>query len=133
MVKKAKDERADLQANIAKYISIGAEHLTFKLEKKKAKYNLQLMTFNPIHEQSFLFHATSSDSELEAYRQMLKYVKFHKEEESSFTIQWMIIGENKLHTSYFRANNILGALDKLYFKRDPNTITVFSIILNPIS
>jgi hypothetical protein len=133
MVKKAKDERTELQLQISRYISIGKEHLTFKLEKKKSRFSLHLITFNPIHEQSFLFHATSADSELEAYRQMLKYVKFHKEEESSFTIQWMIIGDNQLHTSYFRSSNILGALDKLYFKRDPNSITVFSIILNPIS
>ena len=64
---------------------------------------------------------------------MLKYVQFHKEEESSYTIQWTLLGENKLHTSYFRANTILGALNKLYFDRDPNGIIVFSVILNPIS
>ena len=133
MVKKVKDERTELQTQISRYISIGKDYLTFKLEKKKGRFALQLITFNPIHEQSFLFHSTLADSELEAYRQMLKYVKFHKEEESSYTIQWMIIGENQLHTSYFRASNILGALDKLYFKRDPNSITVFSVILNPIS
>ena len=116
MVKKVKDERTELQTQISRYISIGKDYLTFKLEKKKGRFALQLITFNPIHEQSFLFHSTLADSELEAYRQMLKYVKFHKEEESSYTIQWMIIGENQLHTSYFRASNILGALDKLYFK-----------------
>ena len=38
-----------------------------------------------------------------------------------------------LHTSYFSAKNILGALDKLYFDRDPNTITVFSVNLNPLA
>ena len=133
MVKKVKDERTELQTQISRYISIGKDYLTFKLEKKKGRFALQLITFNPIHEQSFLFHSTLADSELEAYRQMLKYVKFHKEEESSYTIQWMIIGENQLHTSYFRASNILGALDKLYFRRDPNSITVFSVMLNPIS
>jgi hypothetical protein len=133
MVKKVKDERTELQTQISRYISIGKDYLTFKLEKKKGRFALQLITYNPNHEQSFLFHSTLADSELEAYRQMLKYVKFHKEEESSYTIQWMIIGENQLHTSYFRASNILGALDKLYFKRDPNSITVFSVMLNPIS
>jgi hypothetical protein len=133
MVKKSKDELSDLQTQIARYISIGKENLTFKSERKKGKYYLQLITFNPIHAQSFLFHAISADSVLEAHRQMLKYVKFHKEEECSYTIQWSIIGENKLHTSYFRSSNILGALEKLYFKRDPNSITVFSVMLNPIS
>jgi hypothetical protein len=133
MVKKGKDELSDLKAQIERYISIGKQHLTFKSERKKGKCHLQLITYNPIHAQSFLFHATSADSELEAHRQMLKYVKSHKEEESSYTIQWSIIGENVLHTSYFRSSNILGALEKLYFKRDPNSITVFSVMLNPIS
>jgi hypothetical protein len=64
---------------------------------------------------------------------MLEYVENYKEAESSYTIQWSLKGENSLHTSYFRAKNILGALDKLYFERDPNSITVFSVMLNPIS
>ena len=42
-------------------------------------------------------------------------------------------GEGSLQTSYFRAKNVLEALDKLFFDRDPNSITVFSVTLNPIS
>ena len=64
---------------------------------------------------------------------MLQYVKSYKEKEGSYTIQWSIKGENVLNTSYFSAKNIMGALDKLYYDRDPNSITVFSVILNPMS
>ena len=42
-------------------------------------------------------------------------------------------GDTELHTSYFKASNILNALQKLYYGRDMNTITVFSVVLNPIS
>jgi hypothetical protein len=70
---------------------------------------------------------------VEALRLMLDYVKSYKEAESSYTIQWSLKGENQLQTSYFRAKNILGALDKLYYDRDPNSITVFSVTLNPLS
>ena len=42
-------------------------------------------------------------------------------------------GENQLQTSYFRAKNVLEALDKLFYDRDPNSITVFSVMLNPIT
>ena len=60
-------------------------------------------------------------------------MKTYKERESSFTIQWAVRGENHTHTSYFRAKNVMEALDKLFFDRDPNSITVFSVLLNPIS
>jgi len=127
------DEKIEIQSKIGRYISIGKENIHFQVERINDKVILRLMTFNPIHNQSFLFHSVSSDSEMEAYREMLGYVQYHKEEESSYTIQWSLLGENKLYTSYFRANTILGALDKLYFDRDPNTINVFSVMLNPIS
>jgi len=64
---------------------------------------------------------------------MLKYVKNSIEVENSYTIQWNLKGDNKLHTSYFRAKNIQLALDKFYYGRDINSVTVFSVVLNPIS
>ena len=64
---------------------------------------------------------------------MLSYVKDYRDKESSYTIQWTVKGENELHTSYFRARTILEALDKLYYGRDATTITVFSVVLNPIT
>lgn len=130
---KSVDEIEELKGKIGKYITIGKENLSYQLKKSKTKVSLQLITFNPLHNQRFLFHACEADSAEECFRQMLKYVQYHKEEESSYTIQWTLLGENKLHTSYFRSNSILGALNKLYFDRDPNGIIVFSVILNPIS
>jgi hypothetical protein len=130
---KSVDEIEELKGKIGKYITIGKENLSYQVKKSKTKVSLQLITFNPLHNQRFLFHACEADSAEECFRQMLKYVQYHKEEESSYTMQWTLLGENKLHTSYFRANSILGALNKLYFDRDPNGIIVFSVILNPIS
>ena len=54
-------------------------------------------------------------------------------EPPGFTIQWIARGEKELNTSYFRAANVYSALDKLYYGRDINTITVFSVVLNPAS
>jgi len=48
-------------------------------------------------------------------------------------LQWSARGDRELQTSYFRAHNVYEALDKLYFSRDLNTITVFSVVLNPSS
>jgi hypothetical protein len=126
-------EIANLQSEIGKYIGMGANSLVFQFEEHGRATMLRLITVNPRHNQSFLFHTCEGSSQVEALRLMLEYVKSYKEEESSFTIQWTVKGDNNLHTSYFRAKNILSALDKLYFDRDPNSITVFSVMMNPIS
>jgi hypothetical protein len=126
-------EIANLQGEIGKYIGLGQNSLIFNFEEGARSVLLRLITANPRHNQSFLFHTVEGSSKIEALKEMLEYVKNYKEAESSYTIQWSLKGENSLHTSYFRAKNILGALDKLYFERDPNSITVFSVMLNPIS
>ncbi|MFM7728191.1 MAG: hypothetical protein ACKO7B_15935 [Flavobacteriales bacterium] len=126
-------EQAQLQTEIGKYIGLGQDSLVFQFEEAPEGIALRLITINPMHNQSFLFHTCAGETRTEVLKLMLEYVKSYKEAESSYTIQWMIKGENVLHTSYFRAKNILGALDKLYFDRDPNGITVFSVMMNPIS
>jgi len=126
-------EIANLQGEIGKYIGLGQNSLIFNFEEGARSVLLRLITANPRHNQSFLFHTVEGSSKIEALKEMLEYVENYKEAESSYTIQWSLKGENSLHTSYFRAKNILGALDKLYFERDPNSIKVFSVMLNPIS
>jgi hypothetical protein len=127
-------EIAQLQQEIATHIGIGPDSLMFNyVEKAGEPVKLYLITLNPRHNQSFLFHSTEGVDKLEALREMLAYVRTYKERTSSYTIQWSARGDNSLHTSYFRAKNVLEALDKLFYDRDPNSITVFSVILNPIS
>lgn len=126
-------EVANLQTEISSYIGLGPGSVVFDFDEHNSKVSLNLITVNPRHNQSFLFHQTEASSRAEALRYMLEYVSVQKEKESSYTIQWSLGGEPSLHTSYFSAKNILGALDKLYFDRDPNTIVVFSVNLNPIA
>jgi hypothetical protein len=126
-------EIAQLQNEISQYIGLGQHSLVFNFDETNHQTLLRLITVNPRHNQSFLFHTTEGVSKVDALKTMLAYVRDYKDAESSYTIQWSIKGENTLHTSYFRAKNVLGALDKLYFERDPNSITVFSVMLNPIS
>ena len=126
-------EIANLQSEIGKYIGLGQNSLIFNFEEHARHVALRLITVNSTHNQSFLFHSCEGVTQVDALKNKLEYVKGYKEEESSFTIQWTLKGENTLHTSYFRAKNIMGALDKLYYDRDPNGITVFSVMMNPIS
>lgn len=126
-------EMANLQAEIGEYIGLGKNSLIFNYEEDDRGIILHLITVNPRHNQSFLFHVTQGATRLDCLRNMREYVRNYKDRDDSYTIQWSLHGDRALHTSYFRAKNILSALDKLYYDRDPNGITVFSVILNPIA
>lgn len=128
-------EIARLQKEIGDYIGMGQDSLVFHYgsDKKSERTTLHLITLNERHNQSFLFHNLEGSDTLDALRNMLDYVKNYKERTSSFTIQWSARGDHGLQTSYFRAKNVQEALDKLFYDRDPNSITVFSVLLNPIT
>ncbi|MBX2979150.1 MAG: hypothetical protein KF905_07650 [Flavobacteriales bacterium] len=128
-------EIARLQKEIGDYIGMGQDSLVFNFEEdgKGKSTKLYLITLNARHNQSFLFESTEGSDKLDALRNMLDYVRNYKERTSSYTIQWSARGDNGLQTSYFRAKNVMEALDKLFYDRDPNSITVFSVMLNPIT
>lgn len=126
-------EAARIQQQIKDYLGLRTSDLIFEYGNFEGKTKLDLITINPRHNQSFLFHSETGSDKVDALRKMLDYVTSSKEKENSYTIQWVAKGNHELHTSYFRAGNILEALEKLYYGRDRNTITVFSVVLNPIS
>ena len=124
---------AELQREIEEYISLGSNSILYDFKEENGTCTLHAITVNSRHNQSFLFHTSKGLDRIDALGQLLKYVQEFRDKESSFTIQWSIIGDDRLQTSYFSAKNIIGALDKLYFDRDPNTVTVFTVSLNPIT
>lgn len=126
-------EAARIQQEIKDYLGLRTSDLVFEYSTVDRKVKLDLITINPRHNQAFLFHSETGTDKLDALRKMLDYVQNYKEKENSYTIQWVAKGERELHTSYFRAGNIMDALQKLYYGRDMNTITVFSVVLNPVS
>lgn len=126
-------EMAKIQREIEQYIGSGPNSLIYNFDETDGKTHLHLVTLNPRHNQSFLFHVEEGYDKVDVLKKMLKYVRNYKEKENSFTIQWSKAGEDVLHTSYFSAKNVQSALDKLFYDRDPNSITVFSVIMNPIT
>ena len=126
-------EAARAQQEIKDYLGLRTSDLVFEYSTVDGMIKLDLITINPRHNQAFLYHSERGTDKLDALRKMKEYVKKHKEKENSYTIQWVAKGDRELHTSYFRAGNIVDALQKLYYGRDMNTITVFSVVLNPIS
>ena len=126
-------EAARIQQEIKDYLGLRTADLVFEYTQVEGKVKLDLITINPRHSQSFLFHSETGADKVDALKKMLEYVQHYKEKENSYTIQWVMKGDTELHTSYFRAGNVMDALQKLYYGRDMNTITVFSVVLNPIS
>ncbi|PKV76381.1 hypothetical protein [Pontibacter ramchanderi] len=126
-------ESARIQKQIENHLGLSGDSLLFEFRPMDNKVRLDLITVNPRHLQSFLFHTEIGYDKVDALRKMWDYVQSYKEKESPYTVQWMARGDKELNTSYFRARNMYEALDKLYFGRDMNTITVFSVVLNPVS
>src|SRR5687767_5713336 len=124
---------AALQHEIREYLGLSSDHLIFDFIPQEGKMRLDLITINPRHNQSFLFHSLTGSDKLDVAEKMLDYIRNYRDKENSYTIQWKVKGDSELQTSYFHANNIYQALDKLYFGRDVNSITVFSVVLNPVS
>jgi hypothetical protein len=126
-------EGARVQGEITDYLGLRSSDLMFEYSFFEGKTKLDLITINPRHAQSFLFHSETGADKVDALRKMWQYVQSYKAKENSYTIQWVADSQQELNTSYFRAGNILEALEKLYYGRDRNTLTVFSVVLNPVS
>src|SRR5580693_5121414 len=126
-------ELARYQVDIATRLGLDSQNLVFNYKQKNETVRLDLVTVNPKHEQSFRFHTETGTDKIDALKKMLEYIDEHYHQESSMTIQWIKIGDNKLHTSYFCAKNMYEALDKFYYGRDISSYKIFSITLNPVS
>ncbi len=125
-------ESARIQQEIEKHLGIEG-NLVFDYLTQEGKVKLNLITINQRHNQSFLFRSELGVDRVDALSKMLEYVRYYKDRESSYTIQWVPSGSRELQTSYFRARNVYEALDKLYYGREINSITVFSVVLNPVA
>lgn len=127
-------ELEKVHVDISKRLGIDRSNLHFEyINDGEDKVILKLITINPRHKQSFLFHTSNGFGEMDALNKMLEYVKIHKQYKDSYTIQWSLNGEEELHTSYFRGKNIYDVLDKFYYGKDITGTIIFNISLNPIS
>jgi len=122
-----------LLEEIRSYFGYAEDQLEFAWSETEGIQEVALFTYNPRHTHRFLFHRTSGSTKEQALQTLLEYTQHHKDRELSYTIQWRVSGESELHTSYFSAGNILLALDKFFAGRDPHTVQVYSVTLNPVS
>ena len=124
---------ARLEREIRQCLGLEPAQLQFEFRELEGLTRLDLITLSPRHEQSFLFRYETGRDKVECLEKIMAYVRSYRDTESSYTLQWRTRGDRELLTSYFRAHNVYEALDKLYFDRDLNAITVFSVVLNPSS
>lgn len=115
------------------YFGYAEDQVEFVWSEQNEVHEVSLFTYNPRHTHRFLFHTASGSSRTQALQTLLEYTQNHRDRELSYTVQWRVAGEAELHTSYFSAGNILMALDKFFAGRDPHTVQVFSVMLNPMS
>jgi hypothetical protein len=133
MIANIKDRVSQIENKIASTLSIGSNQLIFEYHEMPDYVDLDLFTVNEVHKQQFFFHSTEGRDKIEALELMLKYSSNKLFIEDSFTIQWKIKGDTEIHQSYFRAINMMDALDKFYFGRSISSIVIYSIVLNPIA
>ncbi|GAB4420701.1 MAG: hypothetical protein OHK0039_34590 [Bacteroidia bacterium] len=124
---------ARLQSDISQKLGLPLENLVFNYVESAEGVGLELITINPKHDQSFLFHAVSGSDKQDALQKMVEYVLQNSKQKSSYTVQWTQKGLGELHTSYFRARDIYEVLEKFYHGRDKDRYTIFSITLNPVA
>lgn len=118
---------------IAKMIGLDREFLTFEFTKDGDVNHFRVITINPRHKQSFVFHTTQGFGEIDAVSKMIDYIKEHHDVKNTYTIQWAIDKSSELNTSYFRGKNVYEVLDKFYYGKDITGTIIFNISLNPLS
>jgi predicted enzyme involved in methoxymalonyl-ACP biosynthesis len=125
-------EMARLQREISRKLELPLDNLIFDYTAEGDAIRLELITINPKHDQSFLFHAVVAADKLTALSELLEYVAQTFRKEQSYTVQWARKA-GELHTSYFRARDMYEVLDKFYHGRVKEDYLVFNITLNPIA
>lgn len=126
-------EIARIQNTISKRLELPLDKLVFDYTQENELVQLNLVTINPRHDETFLFHTTEGADKLEALQQMLDYVEKKHSKKLSYTVQWAQKGKAELQVSYFRARTMYEVLDKFFHGRNQDEYTIFSVHLNPVA
>ena len=95
---------------------------------------LNLLTFNPRHDDYMLLHTTIGNSSIDCLKKMLAFIKtqLQQQELYSYTIVWKKKNEPAEHISYFRAADESTARRKFLHEKNPDDYR-YTITQNPIS
>lgn len=95
---------------------------------------LNLLTYNPKHDEYMLLHSVTGSSSIECLEKMQDYLKtkHNTSVQYSFTISWKKKGDTEEYTSYFVASHEEEAKTKFLHEKNPDDYD-FSIQMNPVS
>ncbi len=107
-------------------------HINIMSDDETVKLNL--LTYNPVHENYMLLHSVSGKSSLDCLEKMRVYLKefYNPQFLYSFTIEWKKKGDPLKHVSYFRAVDEAAAKAKFLHEKDESEYE-YSILRNPIA
>lgn len=127
-------EIARIQKSISKLLELPLDKLVFDYQQNGGdEVTLNLITINPRHDETFLFHTTAGPDKLSALQAMQEYAEKKHGKKQSYTVQWAQKGKSELQVSYFRARSMYEVLDKFFHGRNADEYTIFSIQLNPVA
>jgi hypothetical protein len=107
--------------------------VSFNYSETQTGKTVQVFTFNPTSKEHFLMHSANATTAEEALQDILRYVKTHKKNYSSFSVTWSRKGDNRTSLSYFYCNDISEVLEKFYAGKDKSMYVIYSVIMNPES
>ena len=99
---------------------------------------LNLITYNPIHKTHFLLHSLTAINKLTAVNEMYDHVYQLKKalasddaECNSYKVEWYSKTQQKQYVSSFYGADISEVLHKFYYGKHKESLTIYSIKLNP--
>src|SRR5690554_1893563 len=120
-----KKHRIRLESEIQRYFRNDngvTTHFDYRIRMNSAKNTvvLNLLTFNPVHDDFLLFHKVSGKSAIDCLEKMLKYIRQDDiaKTEYSYTVSWRPKGSNEeMHLSYFRAKTKEAVIEKFLHEK----------------
>jgi hypothetical protein len=107
-------------------------HINMMSDDETIKLNL--LTYNPVHENYMLLHSVSGTSSIHCLEKMRSYLNefYNPQFLYSFTIEWKKKGDPMKHISYFRAADESQSKAKFLHEKEAAEYE-FTILRNPIS
>lgn len=122
------------KAEIARILDLQSDSLIFEFKiNKESQCELALETISPNkHQTKFLFHTVVAESPLAAENAMLEYVKNHMKDQDTYQIRWHNPKSKEIEVSWFRASNVMEALQKFYHDdKEVAEYKIYEVSLRP--
>ncbi|MBL4710148.1 MAG: hypothetical protein JKY48_17090 [Flavobacteriales bacterium] len=136
---KGKKKRIRLESQIQQLLQRDngvTAHFDYKINMNSIKntIELNLLTFNPIHDDYMLLRKESGRSAIECLESMYAYIRKDekRKNENSYTISWKQKGSSEMHHSYFRGTSEKEVMNKFLHEKKAEGYE-FSIKMNPIT